>query len=252
MRKTDYSHIAAKYDTNERRKITLPDPVLMNLLREHSLRPFRVLDVGCGTGIYLAFNTDYFSKDDILWYGLDASDEMLAIAQHKTDTPEFIKGYAENLPYENDFFDYVTSEFAFHHFENKPGALDEITRVLKKQSVFRIKNLEPSYSPGWWVYRYFPDSRSEDYKRFWETDLIVYELENRGFTVEVNIEIKRERMSILSMYKTACNRDISELNIIDEKHYQTGLMRLKQDADLEPGAMMMNEFATLKVVAKKL
>ena len=176
---------------------------------------------------------------------------MLAIAQQKTDKAELCCGDAHALPYKNKFFNYVTSEFAFHHFEDKAMVLDEITRVLKKHSVFRMKNLEAFYSTGWWIYNYFPETRCEDYKRFWETDLIVYELENRGFSVEVTIEIYRKWLSISHIIKTARSRDISELNIITEEQYESGIKRIEKDINLDPDAGVMNEFALLNLVAHR-
>ncbi|MBN2442813.1 MAG: methyltransferase domain-containing protein [Spirochaetales bacterium] len=251
MKKTDYAKIASKYDSNKDRRISSPDSIITELLTTLPQNKIRVLDLGCGTGNYLAFNTAHFKDEPVVWYGIDASQEMLAIAQQKAKTPELTLGDAHSLPYDNHFFDYVASEFAFHHFRDKVKVIDEATRVLKSKSVFRMKNLEPFYAAGWWLYTYFPDAWCEDLKRFWPTDLIVHELESRDFLVKATIQIFKKRVSISEIFESSQSRDISELNIISEEHYNSGLKKIEHDRQYDPKMMIPNEFSLLELTAYK-
>ena len=76
----------------------------------------RVLDVACGTGSVV---------------GLDANPEMLAVSRRKPARIEWQEGQAENLPFPDNSFDAVVSQFGFMFFEDKPKALTEMMRVLK-------------------------------------------------------------------------------------------------------------------------
>jgi len=48
---------------------------------------------------------------------------------------------AENLPFNDNTFDYVLSTEAFHHFPNPDTAVKEISRVLKKNGRFVLADV---------------------------------------------------------------------------------------------------------------
>ena len=76
-RKTDYSKIAEKYDKNEYRQSIRPDNDLEGFINNSEKTEYSVLDLACGTGIYLHNQTKYFENANIRWHGLDAAEEML-------------------------------------------------------------------------------------------------------------------------------------------------------------------------------
>lgn len=89
-----------------------------------------VLDVGCGTGaLTLAVERSVGTNGEV--FGLDANPEMLAVARVKPTRITWVDGVAEDLPFEDDRFDAVVSQFAFMFFEDRAAALREILRVLK-------------------------------------------------------------------------------------------------------------------------
>ncbi|MCP1167680.1 class I SAM-dependent methyltransferase [Limimaricola litoreus] len=90
----------------------------------------RVLDVACGTGaLTLAVSGIVGSSGQV--NGLDANPDMLVVARHKSKEIEWREGMAEALPFADNSFDAVVSQFGFMFFENKPKALVEMMRVLK-------------------------------------------------------------------------------------------------------------------------
>lgn len=90
----------------------------------------RVLDVACGTGA-LAFAAAGIAGSAGSVVGLDANPEMLAVARRKPTQIEWVEGTAEELPFPDNCFDAVVSQFGFMFFDNKPKALAEMMRVLK-------------------------------------------------------------------------------------------------------------------------
>jgi SAM-dependent methyltransferase len=91
----------------------------------------RVLDVACGTGA-LALAAAEVAGPAGSVVGLDANPEMLMVARRKHSGVEWLEGRAEALPLPDNSFDAVVSQFGFMFFEDKPEALREMMRVLKR------------------------------------------------------------------------------------------------------------------------
>lgn len=185
MKKTDYKAIAENYDKNKYRQEIKQDEDLKRYIDKGLTPVIKVLDLACGTGIYLQNQINHFQGVSIEWHGLDASEEMLQKAKSKTSNCRFVNGLAEELPYDSDYFDFVINNYAFHHFIQKSEVLDEVVRALKKKGALKIHNISVHDMRHWWIYEFFPSAYFEDLKRFWPKDLIFNELSNRGFDVDV-------------------------------------------------------------------
>jgi ubiquinone/menaquinone biosynthesis C-methylase UbiE len=248
MKRTDYSEVARKYDANEARLRIPEDEILARLLRSAPQRPILALDLGCGTGNYLAVQSRAFGAD-VRWHGLDASEAMLALARGKLADVELSLGRAEQLPYEAGRFDYVASNFAFHHFDDKSRALDEVRRVSRPGAWLRIMNIDPTRMSRWWVYELFPEARLEDQKRFWSPELLHYELEQRGYEVRVRVEYELSSIPLAQILADAERRDISELAILSDAQYGRGLARIRESFSKDPSATMTSDFALKTCIA---
>ncbi len=90
----------------------------------------RVLDVACGTGALTLAAAAIVGPEGRV-AGLDANPEMLAVAREKSQTIDWRKGRAENLPFEDASFDAAVSQFGLMFFDDRPRALSEMMRVLK-------------------------------------------------------------------------------------------------------------------------
>ena len=87
----------------------------------------RVLDVGCGTGVFLRAVTDRGGRA----YGLDASRALLRVARSRVPEADLRVGDAESLPHEDDSFDLVTGFNSFFFADDMVAALREAGRVAK-------------------------------------------------------------------------------------------------------------------------
>jgi len=90
----------------------------------------QVLDVACGTGI-LARTAVPFVQSNGRIVGLDVNEGMLSVAKKKTSAVEWQHGQAEALPFDDEMFDAVVSQFGLMFFANRRQALAEMVRVLK-------------------------------------------------------------------------------------------------------------------------
>lgn len=251
MKKTDYSTIAKRYDKNTYRQNIKPDKVLENSINSFGGTNFRVLDLACGTGLFLEKQSNYFNYENIEWYGLDASEEMLLKAEEKVPNVNLVKGLAEEMPYSSNYFNFVTNNYAFHHFSMKSKVLDEIYRVLDIDGVFKMHNIAIHDMTKWWIYHYFPSAYYEDLKRFWQKELILKELSNRGFDVELKIDYTLKEAKIADIIEYARNRDTSVLTIIDDEEYIKGLEKMEYELKKDNKARIIVDFADMFVVARK-
>lgn len=99
----------------------------------------KLLDVGCGTGI----SSSGFMCDV---YGIDPSNKLLDIYKEKVKGKDnfFLEtGRAEDLSYEDEFFDYVISLTAIQNFDDLTQGLSEMKRVGKNKWVFSFLKGSP-------------------------------------------------------------------------------------------------------------
>lgn len=88
-----------------------------------------VLDVACGTGVLTRKVAKYVGINGHA-VGLDVNEGMLDVAREKAPHIEWRQGQAENLPFDDNYFDAVVSQFGLMFFENRHKAINEMLRVL--------------------------------------------------------------------------------------------------------------------------
>ena len=98
----------------------------LNLINRYApLAGKRILDVGCGLGMYVrAFHR--FS-DEV--YGVDI--DLEKIAEARRELPNVYVASAETLPFPDGFFDVVLSHEVLEHLGDDRKGVEEASRVLK-------------------------------------------------------------------------------------------------------------------------
>jgi SAM-dependent methyltransferase len=225
--RTDYEKLAARYDEDRAQWSIARDDVIDELLAAHDT--VRVLDVGTGTGRWLAAQREFFGDQRVEWLGLDPSAAMLGEANAKA-TPGLIRAGAEALPLPDASCHYIATSYVFHHVVDKERALDEIRRVLNGHGVFRLNNIEPAVAGDWWLYRFFPEAIELDAARFWPADRIGEALEARRFSVDIALEGGAQDLPAAEALAEAERRVVSQLAMLDDAAYAHGLARLRAAA----------------------
>ena len=96
-----------------------------------------VLDIGCGTGACLAA----FLEMGLQVTGLDPSTYMLDLALKKIGhRTELYRGYAEDLPFDDNSFNYVCLFTTLEFVEDPQKALAEAFRVAKDRVFMGVLN----------------------------------------------------------------------------------------------------------------
>lgn len=101
-------------------------------------RKSKFLDVGCGAG-YSLMKASLDLNCEV--EGIDVDPGSHGVGRFIKDMVKTVpikKGYAENLPYENESFDVVYSSHVLEHVNNEAKSLAEMKRVLKKDGVLII------------------------------------------------------------------------------------------------------------------
>ena len=109
-----------------------PSKRILNLFNMNKNSEFRILEVGAGTGRTAEFINTNFNNTD-LWL-LEPSVPMLGYARKKVPSANFVKGIAEKMCFEDNFFDRVYAVDSFHHWNDHLQGLKEVYRVLKENS----------------------------------------------------------------------------------------------------------------------
>ena len=117
----------------------------------------RVLDLGCGAGWASRLLAQMVGGGERPGQvvGLDVSDEMIRIARANSTAYEnllFVVGSAQQIPWEENFFDKVLSVESFYYYADQERALAELFRVMApKGKLYILINLyrDNHYSLRW-------------------------------------------------------------------------------------------------------
>jgi ubiquinone/menaquinone biosynthesis C-methylase UbiE len=117
-------------------------------------RALRVLDVGCGTGVFASRLRAAFPKVEI--YGVDLVADMLTMGrgrwQSNREQVMPVQADSERLPFGDASFDVVTCANSFHHYPRQERAVAEMGRVLRPGGRLMLVDGYRDNAWGWLIY----------------------------------------------------------------------------------------------------
>ena len=187
-----------------------------------------ILEVGCGTGRWLAELRALTEQ----CYGLDPSKGMLAQARTRGMQLQLTRGRGEVLPFPDATFDLVYCVNAIHHMDGQQTFIQEARRVLKDGGALAIIGMDPHQQrETWYVYEYFEGVYETDLARFpsWET--VLDWMRAAGFR-----QTERRLVERIIDHKTSTTvlddpflqkHTSSQLALLSDAAYATGVQRIK-------------------------
>jgi SAM-dependent methyltransferase len=226
MRRVDYDGVSASYD----RRYRLGGPAgiaasLDELTRKAGAR--RVLEVGCGTGHWLA----RIRGPTIRW-GLDDSTGMLDKARQREGSLRLVRGTASHLPFNQAAFDLVFCVHALHHFDDPPRFIQEARRVLTHHGALAVIGMDPRTEPDrWYLYDHFPGTRETDLARYPSGQAILHWMREAGFARcerGLAARIVHDFVGRQVLDDPVLHKDgTSQLSLLTEEAFREGMARIQ-------------------------
>jgi ubiquinone/menaquinone biosynthesis C-methylase UbiE len=227
MGAVDYDAIAANYD--RRYAVSDYSQVQGALLDFVGNIPHgRALEVGCGTGHWLRALGDA----GVRVAGVDRSSNMLQYARTRVPGSVLVRATAERLPWRDAAFERLYCINALHHFDDKPGFIDEARRVLAAGGRLLTIGLDPHIGTDrWFIYDYFASVLEIDRRRYPSTQRVREWLRDAGF-IDVHTRTVQHLPTRLSAGPAVdggrlAKHMTSQLAILSDEQYQEGLQQIR-------------------------
>lgn len=221
-----YDTIAADYAIHR----TIHPMLLRKLNELAAITPStRILEVGCGTGNYVAAIATATSAR---CSGLEPSAGMLEIARQKAASVSWIRGSAESLPFPDGSFDLVYSVDVIHHVQDRAAFFREAFRVLAAGGLLVTATDTEETIRKRALSHYFPEVIDAELQRYPKPGELSLLLLSSGFQV-FGDEIVESDYD-LSDSAPFERKTFSCLHLISDDAFRRGLTHLKQDLRTGP------------------
>jgi len=182
-----------------------------------------VLDIGCGTGRFLAQLAEIAKA-----WGVDASPEMLEVARTRAGGAGLKLGSAEELPFKDGWFERATM-WLVAHLVDRPRAFAQAHRVLSPSGSFAVATFDPSYFDEFWLNELFPSMEAVDRDRFPTAPELEAELGGAGLDVRLLRLSQRGSLARLDALERIRGKHISTFDLISGEEYEAGLARAERE-----------------------
>ncbi len=219
----DYDKFAARYARNRQ----VNDAVLTDLFATSRItNAARVLEVGCGTGNYIAAIAE---RVGCQCWAVEPSDNMRAAAQQKTrGHVTLVTAVAEEMAFPENFFDLIFSVDVIHHLSNRTAHFAHAQAQLRPSGYFCIvtdsEEIIRTREP---LSRYFPETVEVELQRYPQVPLLKEELRDAGFT-EIADRITELPYQVRDI-RPYTEKVFSALHLISGDSFARGIARMQTD-----------------------
>jgi len=168
---------------------------------DYNSKSEKILDIGFGNGFpLLELSQRYGGSTQV--YGVESEDSNInllknKITSNKISNVNVTKGNAENLPFDDNYFDLIVSNNGINNVDNIEKAINECSRVCKPNGNFVFTfNLNGTYSNFYKVFN-----------QILKDDNLTEEIEK----IKNHINKKRPPLDRIKMYLTKANFKILEI-----------------------------------------
>ena len=129
-----YEELASQYDEEVKAYDSYGHAVIFGMSFEFVSADEKLLDIGVGTGLA----SMQFAEVGLKVYGLDTSQEMLAVCRSKSFTEELKQCdmTREPIPYKDRCFDHVVCCGVLHFASDLNNLFSEVKRVIRRGGIF--------------------------------------------------------------------------------------------------------------------
>jgi ubiquinone/menaquinone biosynthesis C-methylase UbiE len=210
----------------------LPSPVRM------------VVDLGCGTGRFSVALAEEFRAPVV---GVDPARTMLAKAREGVSHTlvRFTAGDATAIPLRDGAADLIFVCMAFHHFDDRQGAMREMRRVLGPGGVVAIRNTTVDALDHVAYLEYFPAAKAHLAAILPAREPLKASMSAAGLVPVLHEILPHEMAPDWNAYcdKVAA-RAFSDLAAISDKDFESGLAAMRREGRRTgPVVMPMDLFA---------
>jgi ubiquinone/menaquinone biosynthesis C-methylase UbiE len=223
--KTDYNAASLTYDNTRNASYPVIDMMKARIAFDPNIN---VLDFGCGTGNYL-YQLSSACKCSV--YGLEPSDGMRNKAIDKNRNIRILRGDHENIPYADDFFDFIYMTDVIHHVPDLAALFGNLYRKMKNGACVCILTESHEQIESRWYNEYFPSLIPNEKKRYPDIGAIIESAESQNlvFFVLDTLDHGSEHAVTEDFVKMVEEKNYSMFRNLDEEEYQAGLARLRND-----------------------
>lgn len=252
-RVADYDRIAGRYDRRyDLHTYAGVREALLSFVGSESVSA--VLEVGCGTGHWLAEMRRTLREPQdqpeqrrgptawgarFLLAGVEPAAGMLARARETVPAARLVRARAEALPWRDGTFDRVVCVNALHHFADRGCFFAEARRILRPGGALMSIGKDPhAERDSWWVYDYFPETVGIDLERFARVRILRGEIAKAGFDWTESFEV--DRIEALTPAGDALATGVvdraytSQLTVLSDQEFEAGVARVR-DANAAAG-----------------
>jgi ubiquinone/menaquinone biosynthesis C-methylase UbiE len=140
----------------------------------------KFIDLGCGATVCCQVA---IQKSSDVW-GLDISDKLIESLRNRFPAINYIVGDVCDLPFKDNFFDYMVAGELLEHVENPNETIKEIVRTLKSGGTLSLSvpnNDMGGYAADWHVWNFTKEELEELLRPYGEVEITCLIEDYRGY-----------------------------------------------------------------------